>query len=186
MNNIRIVFVLLFTISFNSNAQNSTAKDWALFQTESPQNLTFSKSVSKTLGNLTFAIIWDKKLSHSNNIGYYGGIAELDIYCGGEKLQTIHKIEDGIGLGEISFTFYDYNLDGYIDFTIPIDCGRTCFSMYYLYHPELQKFIHQPEWDYLRIQQINKKTKEIITQPTGNYKDAQTHFKIKGYQLISL
>jgi len=43
-----------------------------------------------------------------------------------------YDIEDKIDLGEINFHFYDFNFDGNLDFTIPIN---SSWRKYYLYNP---------------------------------------------------
>ncbi|MBI60726.1 hypothetical protein CL657_05890 [bacterium] len=142
-----------------------------------------NKSETYKLDELTFKTIWDNKLCYSENIGFYGGIKILTIYKNNEEIQTLFNIEDNVALGTINFDFYDYNLDGFIDFRIPVTCGKNCWEKYYLFNPELNKFEHKKAWDYLRIQKIDKKNKLIMTQPNGMEDDRKT-YQIKGSQLI--
>lgn len=174
-----IIFILLTSFSFSQN------KHWQLFANEKIQYIEVNKSGSYKLDELTFKIIWDNKLSHSENIGYYGGIKTLTVYKNGKEIQTLDTIEDNVALGTINFNFYDYNLDGFIDFNIPIDCGKICWKKYYLFNPELNKYEHIKDWDYLQIQKIDKKNKLIMTEPDGMTDNRKT-YKIKQNQLIEI
>lgn len=147
--------------------------------------LSFTKSETLTIGDLSFQAIWDDKQSYSDNIGYYGGISELKVFKDNQYLQTIKNIEDGIALGNINFNVYDYNMDGYLDFTVPIDCGRSCNYAYYLYSSQTEKFEYRKEWDYLRIQKMNKEKKQIISQPDG-MRDNRKTYQVKGLRLIEI
>tara|TARA_B110000285_G_C15134355_1_gene625845 strand:+ start:375 stop:917 length:543 start_codon:yes stop_codon:yes gene_type:complete len=177
-------YLLIFFISFTcfSFSQNEY---WQLFSDENIQYIKVSKSGTYKLDELTFKIMWDNKLSHSENIGYYGGIKTLTVYKNSKEMQTLINIEDNIALGTINFDFYDYNLDGFIDFTLPINCGKICWKKYYLFNPELNKFEHKKDWDYLRVQKIDKKNKLIMTQPDGMVDNRKT-YQIKGNQLIEI
>lgn len=142
---------------------------------------TFTKSKAQSINDISLKSIWDDKLSYSENLGYYGGISELKILKNNTLIQTIKNIEDGIGLGEIRFTFYDYNMDGYLDFTIPINCGNSCYDSYYLFNPRTNKFEHSKSWDYLRIDKLNKSEKKILSIPDGIATDtSQSLYKIDG------
>ena len=153
--------------------------------TDTRTTLSFTKSEKLSVGDLSFQAIWNSKLSFSDNIGYYGGIAELRIFKNKKHLQTIKNIEDGIALGNINFEVYDYNMDGYLDFTVPIDFGGSCNYAYYLYNPKTTKFEHRKQWDYLRIEKMNKETKQIISQPDG-MSDNGKKYQVEGLQLIKI
>ncbi|WP_310991017.1 XAC2610-related protein [Aequorivita marina] len=173
----KIFLLLLLTTTALVNAQQ---KDFEL-----RTSLSFTKSETLTVENLAFQAIWDDKLSYSDNIGYYGGIAEMRVFKDNQHLQTIKNIEDGIALGKINFEVFDYNMDGYLDFTVPIDCGRSCNYSYYLYNSETKKFEHRKEWDYLRIQRMNKDKKQIISQPDG-MKNNRKNYQVDGLKLIEI
>lgn len=94
-------------------------------ENEPTTTLSFSKSETLSVDGFPLEAIWDKKLSYSDNLGHYGGISKLKIFKNGKHLQTLENIEDGLALGQLYLTFYDYNMDGYLDFSIPIDCGKS-------------------------------------------------------------
>lgn len=134
-----------------------------------------------TVSNLEFISSWDDKLSYSKNIGHYGGIAELKVYKDNNYLHTINAIKDHIALGYITFTFDDFNLDGYLDFTVPLN---EKFPMYYLFDPKTQKYQRAEDWDYLRDYKVDETTK-IITTNSYDYIRAKT-YQIDGLKLIEI
>jgi hypothetical protein len=143
-----------------------------------------SKTDNFKIKNLKFEIVWDKQLSHSENIGFYGGIQTLTIYKNNKKLQSLNNIEDGIALGTIPFDFYDYNLDGYLDFSIPIN---ERWGQYYIYNPKTNRYENRKDWSYLRIQKIDKIKKLILSQPDGNaFEDNRKIYQIRGIELIEM
>lgn len=148
------------------------------------------KSVNKSqifkVNNFKFIVTWDKKLSYSSNLkSHYGGVKELQIYREGKCINSFKNLEDPTALDRIVFRFYDYNLDGFIDFAIPIDSGNTTWLKYYLYDSKTKTYNHKKEWDYLRIQKIDKTNKHILTQPDRNVYDREL-FKIEGVKLIEI
>lgn len=51
----------------------------------------------------------------------------------------------------------------------------------------MEKFKHQKEWDYLRIQKFNKTTKQILTTPDGNASSGQQIlYRVEDNKLIKL
>ncbi|MHB1146863.1 MAG: XAC2610-related protein [Lutibacter sp.] len=176
------ILFLVTTIIYSQTNMNS---NWLLFSKEKVVTIEVSKTEIFKIKNLSFNIVWNNKLSHSENIGFYGGIQTLTIYKNNKKLQSLNNIEDGIALGTIYFDFYDYNLDGYLDFTVPIDCGKICWDKYYIYNPQTNKYENRKDWDYLRIQKIDKIKKLILSQPDGNaLEDNRKIYQIKGIELI--
>ncbi|MDC9721147.1 MAG: hypothetical protein PSN34_00055 [Urechidicola sp.] len=157
------------------------------FDNENISSFSIEKTMKFTIENYTFSIYWDEKLSHSENIGYYGGIKSMTISKDGKTLNELYEIEDKIALGEINLMFYDYNFDGYIDFTIPLNCGKICWKEYYLFNPKSNQFEHKKEWDYLRIRQIDKINKWIKSESSGNtVTDNSKLYKVKGLELIEI
>lgn len=75
---------------------------------------------------------------------------------------------------------------GNLDFSIPLDCGASCYVAYYLYNnPKTEKFQHNKQWDYLRIQKINKTKKQIFTFPDGNARSGeQILYQVEDEKLI--
>ncbi len=177
-----IIALFTSTLLFSQNNES-----WVLMEKEPTTTLTFLKSEKLSVNEFSFQATWDNKLSYSDNLGYYGGISELKVFKKNKLLQNIKNIEDGIALGEINITFYDYNMDGYIDFSIPIDCSKSCYDAYYLFNPQTENFQHQKEWAYLKIQEINKANKQILTVPDGNAKDSEhILYQVEGIKLIKL
>lgn len=181
---IQAILFLVTTIIYSQTNMNS---NWLLFSREKVVTIEVSKTNNFKIKNLKFDVVWDKQLSHSENIGYYGGIKSLTIYKNNILLQTIKNIEDGIALGTIYFDFYDYNLDGYLDFKVPIGCGKICWDKYYIFNPQTNRYENRKDWDYLRIQKIDKIKKLILSQPDGNaFEDNRKIYQIKGIELIEL
>ena len=97
------------------------------------------------------------------------------------EIQVIENLEDNVALGTIYLNFYDYNLDGYLDFTLPIN---SRWLMYYIFNPQTNLFEHLEDWDYLRIQKIDKKNKLILSEPDGNaMEDNRKIYKINGLNI---
>ncbi len=181
-----LLAISLFLLSVISHSQEKTST-WVSMENEPTTTLSFTKSETQSVNDISLKAIWDDKLSYSANIGYYGGISELHIFKNKKHIQTIKKIEDGIALGYIYITFYDYNMDGNLDFTIPIDCGKSCYVSYYLFNPKTNKFEHSKSWDYLRIDKLNKSKKQILSIPDSNATDtAHSLYKIEGKELIKV
>lgn len=181
-----LLAISLFLLSVISHSQEKTST-WVSMENEPTTTLSFTKSETQSVNDISLKAIWDDKLSYSANIGYYGGISELHIFKNKKQIQTIKKIEDGIALGYIHITFYDYNMDGYLDFTIPIDCGKSCYDYYYIFNPKTNKFEHSKSWDYVRIDKLNKSKKQILSIPDGNAGDTSHYlYKVDGKQLIKV
>jgi len=172
-------FLILITL-FSAMLVKAQQNDNNSFTT-----LTFTKSETLTVADLSFQAIWDDELSYSSNIGHYGGIEELRVFKNKKHLQTIKNIEDGIALGDIKLDVHDYNMDGYLDFKVPISCGRSCNYSYYLYNPQTKKFEHRKEWDYLRIQKMDREKKQITSQPDG-MEDNRKTYQVEGLKLIEI
>lgn len=160
-----ILFFSLFALL--SSCKNSNTEDWFSFENENVQTLTISKSETFTLKNLRLEVTWDNKLIPNKKFGFLGGIKRMGIYKEDSLINTFENIEDVVGLGEINIVFYDFNLDGELDFSLPIDIGKNRWDIYYIYNKETNKFQHQPSWDYFRIQKINPNKKSILSQPDG-------------------
>lgn len=183
MKRLLLFLTLLFFYSI-CYSQKFESENWIMFQEEELTTLKFTKSETIKYNDFLFDVKWQDSLSYSRNIGYYGGVSELKISFKGKYLQMIKNIEDGIGLGEIRVAIYDYNMDGVQDFSIQRDCGKTCYEYYYLFDKVSSVFIHEKEWDYIRIQSLNKVKKEILTVPDGTaLKGDYDWFQVKGNKL---
>jgi hypothetical protein len=177
----KLLFLSLFIISNKNFAQKN---NWKEFSKEKITTLNINKTRIYKVQNYKLNVVWNEKLSSSENIGFYGGIEKLTIYKDNKEIQIINKIEDNIALGTIYFNFYDYNLDGYLDFTLPIN---SRWLMYFIFNPQSNEFEHKVNWDYLRIQKIDKKNKLILSQPSGNaFEDNRKIYKIKGLEIIEI
>ena len=166
-----LLLLILIVHSFLLKAQNFDSKDWTINDMDKIPGLTITKTENLKFQNLTFKVKWNPSLSYSNNIGTYGGIGEMKIYYKDKYLQTLKKIEDGVALGEIYMYLFDFNMDGYLDFSIRSECGKSCYYNYYLYNVKKKNFIHDKEWDGVSISKINKKTKQILEVPNGTAVD---------------
>lgn len=184
MSKLFIIFLLIFQ---NVISQEFNSDDWIWFEDENVTHITITKSQTIKYENIQFIIEWDDKLSYSNKIGYYGGVKSMKIYYMNELINTFSNIEDVVGLGEIYLNIYDYNMDSYLDFSIPISSGKTLWRGYYLFNPVPNRFENIKAWDYLDIQKINKKNKLILTNPDGNaFADNNKLFKVNGNQIIEM
>lgn len=157
---------------------------WIDFSKEKIISKTIKKSTKFKINDLVFDAVWNKKLIPNENLGYLGGIKKLSIFHNKKIIDNHIDIIDNIGLQYVIINFYDYNFDGFIDFSIQDDCGSNCSEKYYLYDKALKKFIHKKEWN-LRIQKINKTKKLILTQPDG-MKDNRTLYEVHGSKLIEV
>jgi len=176
--------ILITLIIQNVFSQNFDSEDWLLFADENVIEVVVSESDFITVNDFRFVFDWDNKLTYSGNIGYYGGIKTMQIYYKDEIINTFSNIEDVIALGEIRMNFYDYNMDGHLDFTIPISEGKTLWRAYYLFNPILNKFENYTDWDYLNIQKINKETKQILSHPDGNaFATNRILYEINGFKI---
>ncbi|WP_233883015.1 XAC2610-related protein [Tenacibaculum piscium] len=172
--------LMLLLFSSTLNAQLTDFEKEAIIYKSIKNNETFK------IKQFNFVITWDEKLSYSSNLErHYGGIKLLEIYEKDKHLTSFQNIEDPTALDEIVIRFYDYNLDGFIDFSLPISVGGSSWLRYYIYNPTTKKYLHEKEWDYLRIQKIDKTNKRILTQPDGNV-DNRKLFKIEGSKLIEV
>lgn len=169
-----LIVILITTISY---AQLKPLKDADLLTKEVIKNTSFK------VDKFEFKIEWQDKLSHSPNLGYLGGIKSLKIYSKGILINDFKSIEDEVGLQEFIFDFYDFNLDGTIDFRIRRECGGRCYYSYYLSNLKLNKFENLKEWDYIRIRALDFKNKLLADQLTVVNKVTDI-YKVKGNRLI--
>lgn len=180
--------ILLFQFFlFLSCSQNFKNEDWLLFENEDIKFVTITETTNFDIGDFTFKAKWNNKLYFSDNIGYYGGIETLLIFENSKLITTVNSIEDVIALGEIYFEFYDYNFDGNIDFSYPISQGKSQWRKYYLYNKKENSFNNYKDWNYLKIQKINKNVKQILSQPDGTATSGeQTLYQIKENELVKI
>ena len=175
----KTIFIALIVLSNFIFAQEN---NWQEFSKEKIITVNFNKTGIYKVQNYSLDVVWDENLSYSENIGYYGGIKKMTIHKDNREIQVIENIEDNVTLGTINFNFYDYNLDGYLDFTLPIN---SRWLMYFIFNPQSTEFEHRENWDYLSIQKIDKKNKMILSQPDGNaIEDNRKKYKIKGLDIV--
>ena len=180
-----ILIVIILVVC--SNCSFKQENNWQKISEGDITSIEISETGKYKVHNYTLDVIWDNKLSHSENIGYYGGIKKLSINKENNYIQALSNIEDGIALGSIYFDFFDYNFDGYIDFSFPISCGKICWNQYYIFNPQSNKFEHKEDWDYLRIKAIDKKNKMILSESNGNaVENNQKIYKVKGLDIIEI
>lgn len=179
--------LLLFFISSLIHSQQKEA-GWVYLEDGMTTSLKFTKSeTSNSINDFTFKSVWRDKLDLPDEEYSYGGISELHVYKGQTRVQTIKNIADYIGLRYVYLTFFDYNMDGHLDFSVQISCGGSCYDAYYLYDPKNKGFTHQKDWDYLRIDSFNKTTKQIRSVPDGNAADTKHDlYKVDGHKLIKV
>jgi hypothetical protein len=165
---------------------NLEEKDgWIDFETEEIDGIRISKTEEFTFKELIFKAVWDDKLSYYDNIGNYGGIKQLKIYLNNQLVNVFDSIEDANAIGEILITIYDYNLDGNLDFSYLRESSATAsYSNYCLYNPASNKFEVIGSWSGLRIQKINKRTKEVLAHPDWRY--GRVFYKINGLELFKV
>lgn len=166
------------------SCKRSDAEQWTSFENENVRIFMISKSETLILENIRLEVAWDKELIPNKKFGYLDGIKRMDIYKNDSLVNTFENIEDAVGLGEINISFYDFNMDGELDFSLPIDIGKNRWDEYFIYNSEMNKFRHQTSWDYLRIQEINPNKKLILSQPDGF--DSRKIYFVSGDTLIHL
>lgn len=185
----RFILTMLFSFfTFIIHAQQRNETDRVHIEGDKTITHLFTASdTSFSIKGFTFYAVWKDVLDLTDEEYPYGGISELHIYKGQTRIQTIQNIVDYIALGYINLKFFDFNMDGYLDFTVPISCGKSCYNMYYLYHPKTKMFKHQKEWDYLRIGDFNKAKRQIRSIPDGNATDTQHYlYQVDGYRLVKI
>lgn len=180
-----LLIALIVLANFLMFSQNLKVKNWVEVLDKDLTHITVTPKIQKfKIDKFVFESTWDSKQNFSNNIGFYGGIKTLKIYKDNKLLNTISKIEDAIALGEIYFEFYDYNFDGYIDFSVPIDSGKGVSRKFYLYNKELNQFKYYKDWDYVRIDEINKSEKQIRSIVPYNANHGTIYrYQVTGYTL---
>lgn len=172
----------LISLIVLSNLIFAQENNWQEFSEEKIITVNINKTGIYKVQNYSLDVVWDENLCYSENIGYYGGIKKMTIHKDNREIQVIENLEDNVALGIIYFNFYDYNLDGYLDFTLPIN---SSWLMYFIFNPQSRKFEHRENWDYLSIQKIDKKNKMFLSQPDGNaIEDNRKTYKIKGLNII--
>ena len=183
-----LLFILVLIYAWSVTAQNPKDKNWEELRDKDIIHITVTSKTQKfKVDKFVFETTWDSKQNYSSNIGYYGGIKTMKIYKDNKLLNTINKIEDGIALGEIYLNFYDYNFDGYIDFSVPIDSGKSVSRMYYLFNKELNQFKYYKSWDSVRIDEINKSKKQIKSiYPYNAMQGTIYKYQVSGYKLVLL
>ena len=176
---LKIKFYFLLLITSTTYSQGG----WVDFVDENEINIKIDKNTkSFKVIDLNFVSSWNSKMTPNEKYGHLGGVKTLKIYYKNKQIDEHVSLPDNIGLGYVIMRFYDYNFDGFLDFTVQVDCGGSCYSDYYLYCIKKRKFIYRKDWD-IRIQKINKKEKLILTQPDGNI-DNKKLFKVKNDSLI--
>ena len=166
-----------FILPFLSFAQEN---HWELLDDKAISRIQITESGKYVIEEYIFEVSWNDSLSYSNNIGFYGGIEKLIISREESKIQCLKNIEDAIALGSINLSFFDYNMDGHLDFSLPLN---DRWPKYYLYNPETQQFQHSPTWDYIKIQKINQTKNLIQTHPSGMQNNTEI-YKVEGMKLL--
>jgi hypothetical protein len=180
-----LISLIFLCISHTGGAQEYNSTNWIEFTDEYVQTFIASKSqLSFQIDCFSFEIIWDDKLVLDEVCNtFMGGITKLEIYKDGHLINTIEDMIDIIGLGEIYFDFYDFNMDGHLDFRYPISMGKSRWDRYFLFNSSKNQFQYRSKWEGLRIQKVNKKDKLILSQPDGIV-DNRKIFAVKGNRLI--
>ena len=143
------LFLFLIFSNVVLHSQINKQKNWQELLYKDQKHFTVTAKTQKfKVGKFVFETTWDSNRHFTNNIWYLGGIESMKIYKDNKLLNTISKIEDALALGEIYFDFYDYNFDGYTDFSVPIDSGKGVSRKFYLYNKELNQFKYYKDWDY--------------------------------------
>jgi|SRR5690625_1756949 len=154
----------LLILFFFINILQVFSQVWQDFEKENIIHVEVRDS-TYNIENFTFdAVKWE-----DGPYKFAGGeLKELHIYKDNELIQVMEGIKETLEMNPyLIFTFYDYNLDGHIDFRILRDCGKTCYFDYYLFNPETQKFELAEDWKWVRIDEINKDKKQFWDFPSG-------------------
>lgn len=160
-----ILFIIL--LPFLVYAQDKPAK---YYGGEGRVYLKISESGEyKISDQYKIKVVWDNKLTHDvSNERYFGGIETLTFYQNDKALNSVTNIEDGIGLGEISFSFGDFNEDGYLDFQVPRSSGKSIWYNYYIFNPEKETWDKRDSYTNYSVYEWEDEEKRIFsTKPDG-------------------
>lgn len=146
--------------------------------------LDITESGIYKVNNLNFDVTWKQRIGTTEEGGPASKISEMRISYKDRYLQTIKDIEDVNNINNVYFYFYDYNMDGYLDFKVPRSCGKSCYFKFYLYNPKTNQFEYHKEWDWLRIRAMNKKTKQILKPADGHAYGEEKLYQVKDNKLI--
>lgn len=164
------IYLLIFTLlsPIINHAQDKPGK---YYKGENYSYLKISESGEyKVSENYKMKVVWDDELTYDSSIdGYFGGIKTLTFYQNGKALNSVTDIKDGIGLGEIGFSFKDFNEDGYLDFRVPRASGKSIWYNYYIFNPEKQIWEIQNNYTTYSVYRWKDKEKRIFsTRPDGS------------------
>lgn len=180
----QIVLVFLLFAFYASWAQVRPNRGWIDLGDEFMVTLKFNKSETKEIDDYKFEATWGDAITHTEHNDTIGGISELKIYKGSEHIQTIKDIEDRVGFGYIDLVFYDYNMDGLMDFRIPKSFEDSYYT-YYLFDPDQGKFVHREKWDDIPIQKMSQYYNMILSHPQGRkLHEKQTLYEVNGAKII--
>ena len=164
------IYLLIFTLLFSltTYAQDKPAE---YYKGENYTYLKISESGEyKISKNYKMKVVWDDELTYDSSIdGYFGGIKTLTFYQNGKALNSVTDIKDGIGLGEIGFSFKDFNEDGYLDFRVPRSSGKSIWYNYYIFNPEKQTWEIRDSYTTYSMYKWEDEEKRIFsTRPDGS------------------
>lgn len=112
------------------------------------------------------------------------GLRELRIFRNGKYMQSLYNIGDDASFDSLVFYFYDFNMDGHLDFRIRRTCGKSCFYSYYFFDPKTEKFIRVKDWDYIRPALLSKQKKQFWEYPEGTAEwGYERLYQVKGVKL---
>lgn len=176
------VFLLLFLllICFDTACCQYSGTEW-----KEPEMTSIEmEEGTYTYDNLKFIVgSWEPKATESPNM-WLGAIRNLEIYKNGKLLQIIPEIKEQLGLDSIHFMFFDFNMDGYPDFRVPRDCGKSCWYDYYIFNPNTNKFEKQDSWDWVRVHSYNSNKKQILGEIDGTAREGtQELYQVKGLKI---
>ena len=115
------LFLLITSVTYSQDG-------WVDFVDENEINIKITKDTkSFKVNDLDFVSSWNSKMTPNEKYGYLGGIKNLKIFYKDKQIDEKVNLPDNIGLGYVFMRFYDYNFDGFLDFTIQVDCGKSCY-----------------------------------------------------------
>ncbi len=121
------------------------------------------------IGAVKYISYWSKYISP--NLDRIYKMDSLQFFSNGIFINTLNDFEELETIDFYLFDFYDYDMDEKLDFRV-MSLSRTTFKGeyydYYFYDSEQMKMVHDKNWDWIKIDSIDRGNKKILTTFEGN------------------
>ena len=164
---------------------------WEIFEVY--KRLDVDSSVhSFNMDEYTFTVVWGKDPEVAikmENYTYEGQILKMEVFKNNKRIQVLYNLENADGFEKMYINFHDYNFDGYLDFAIKsgVRSGKFVHESFYLFQPKQQQFKYIPDWDWIKIDIVNKKKKLLKTFMDGNCCEGDIYtYKVNKNSLVEV